>query len=82
MEDLIGFEQPVTAGQLRAWLASVSDDTQVVLARDAEGNSLSPLAAATEARYVADKPWSGEILDEEDEDNPDSIPVVLLQPMN
>lgn len=38
--------------ELKAFLAAHDDDDEVVLARDAEGNGYSPLAAAWEGVYV------------------------------
>lgn len=84
-----------TVKQLREKLAEFPDDTPIVMSRDAEGNGYSPLSGAWPAQYRAERTWSGEILAEGDEWNPDDYDgenyadylegsdyVVLLGPVN
>lgn len=76
-------DEPVTAGQLRAWLAGIPDGTPIVLSKDAEGNGFSPLAEAEPgARYVPECTWSGYVPNS-DEPDPDGMQrVVMLWPTN
>lgn len=50
-----------TCGELMDYLATQPRDRKIVMSKDAEGNSYSPLADADEAMYVADSTWSGDI---------------------
>lgn len=87
----------MTIAELRAALAKLDhlpDDTIVVLAKDAEGNSYSPLVDTDHAMYLADTTWSGgRYMTEEQrlaEANPDdwtqapddAVPAVFLWPVN
>lgn len=82
-EDLERGDTPITAGQLRVWLAHIPDDTHIVLAEDAEGNGFSPLAhAEPNARYVPESTWAGYV-PYSDEPDPDGMQrVVMLWPTN
>lgn len=53
----------------------------VILAKDAEGNSFSPLVESHTAYYLEMTTWSGDIQDE-DEHNASSVPCVVLWPTN
>lgn len=86
-------ERGLTVGQLRAALAAVPDDVEVVLSSDGEGNSKSPLADASSALYTPDTTWSGDtyVFDsqigrdgftDEDRAPSDAYPVVVLWPTN
>lgn len=86
----------MTLDELRAQLAALNlpDDTIVILAKDGEGNSHSPLVEAEHAMYLADTTWSGERylteqqrLAETDPDEysaapDDAVPAVFLWPTN
>lgn len=81
----------VTAGELRARLEGVPDDTPVILQKDAEGNGYSPLSSVdpTGYAYEPDTTWSGEVHPAApDPDDPDAYqpmdaaPIVLLGPVN
>lgn len=55
---------------LRELLATLDDDAEVIMSKDAEGNGFSPLSShSTEYRYNADSTWSGEITSMEDCDD-------------
>lgn len=77
----------MNVGDLRKLLEGHDDDTIVVLSKDAEGNSYSPLAQVDEPGtyvYRAVTTWSGEI-EEATEDAlsyPDNEPAVVLWPTN
>lgn len=77
----------MNVGDLRRMLDGHADDTLVVLSKDAEGNSYSPLAAVDEPGtyvYRAVSTWSGEI-EEATEDAlgyPDNERAVVLWPTN
>lgn len=85
---------PMTVADLQAALASLPPDMPVVLAKDAEGNGHSPLAATDPSMYAADTTWSGEhymteddrqAQDDPDEYNPapdDAVPALFLWPVN
>ncbi len=49
-----------TVGELADFLATQPRDRVIVMAKDAEGNDYSPLAAADEGMYLAHSTWSGE----------------------
>lgn len=76
----------VTAGDLRAQLSAVPDDTPVILSKDAEGNSYSPLSSVDAIHvYEPESTWSGEVRDTTDPDyeaDPGDTRVVLLGPVN
>lgn len=77
----------LTAGALRDLLAEVPDDTPVILQKDAEGNSYSPLSSVDTTDYVyePESTWSGEVRDTMDSDyEPDDedVKIVLLGPVN
>jgi hypothetical protein len=42
-------------------LKDIPDNTIIVLSKDSEGNSYSPLANVESMMYTADSKWSGEI---------------------
>jgi hypothetical protein len=47
--------------ELRELLSTASDDDEVILSKDAEGNGHSPLASAWPGIYVPDCTWSGDV---------------------
>lgn len=47
--------------ELKKLLEQCSDDDIVVLSRDSEGNSFSPLAGCSQEVYVPESSWYGEI---------------------
>lgn len=80
----------VTARQLRDTLATLPDDTIVVLAKDAEGNAFTICARTEQAGYHAETPWSGFLADPDaasdeggwayDPARDDGTPCVVLWP--
>lgn len=83
LDNLTRDSKPLTAGQLRTWLANVPDDTAIVLSKDGEGSDFSPLAEADpDSRYVAESTWSGYVLDSDEDDVDESERVVVLWPTN
>lgn len=77
----------ITAGDLRARLERVPDDTPVILQKDAEGNGYSPLSNVETEGYVyePDSTYSGEVHDTEDGDyeaDDRDVKIVLLGPVN
>jgi hypothetical protein len=77
--------------------AEVGDDDIIVMSRDSEGNSFSPLAEASEGNYATDPgaPWYGEVhlrkltpalieqgYTEEDLGPEDAKPCICLWPTN
>lgn len=75
-------------------LSSLPGNTLIVLAKDAEGNSYSPLAAAEHAMYEAETTWSGDTYltdeqraatsepDEYFEAPDDAVNAIVLSPVN
>lgn len=50
------------AKELKKFLENVDDESEVIIARDAEGNNFSPLASMdTDAIYIPDTEYSGEV---------------------
>jgi hypothetical protein len=48
--------------ELKELLETLTEDMEVVLQKDSEGNGYSPLAGGdTEAVYVPDSTWSGDV---------------------
>lgn len=87
----------MTVGELKKELEGVPEDTIVVMSRDGEGNSYSPLYDVNDNyNYLPDSTYSGEIglrelteddismgYDEEDlMDDEDAIPALVLWPTN
>jgi len=72
-----------TAGELADYLATQPRDRKVILQKDAEGNSFSPLYAASEEMYAAQSAWSGEIIDQAIVNEDEGVePVIILGPAN
>lgn len=84
-------------GELRELLAEygdLPDSTPVILQKDGEGNYYSPLDGGDRGMYLADGTYSGEVyhtkeqiaatphLDEEDEAPEESVPCLVLWPVN
>lgn len=64
-------------------LRGLPGEDLVVLAKDGEGNSYSPLSDYGIGVYVADSTWDGDYYDADDEDKPeDGVPAVTLWPTN
>lgn len=70
----------MTVKELRDLLATLPDDTLVVMAKDAEGNGFSPCEAAQSAYYRAETTWSGNI--EAAKRGRGYKPCVVLWPVN
>ena len=68
----------MNVAQLRGFLATMPDDTLIVLSGDGFGNDFSPLDEATVDQYVAENTWSGELTDDKD----DGVPAIVLWPVN
>jgi hypothetical protein len=49
----------LTVGQLKAALADVPDEIEVILSRDEEGNGFSPLAQIDDGLYEPDSSYEG-----------------------
>jgi len=55
----------MTVGELIDRLATINPDRIVVMSKDGEGNSKSPLDDMEECTYVAETTWCGETSPEE-----------------
>lgn len=73
----------MTVAELRKALEAFDDDHLVVMAKDAEGNSYSPLSDAGAGMYLADTTWTGDVYYAGDDGVPDdAVPAVVLGPTN
>jgi hypothetical protein len=72
----------MTVAELRKALEAFDDDHLVVMAKDAEGNSYSPLADAGAGMYLADTTWAGDVYYEGDGVPGGAVPAVVLGPTN
>ena len=58
--------------ELKALIADLPDDMEVILQKDGEGNGYSPLSSGEECFYVPENTWSGQVYGLDDEDCMDS----------
>jgi len=84
----------MTVAELISKLLGVNPDRVVVMSKDGEGNSYSPLYKTETATYVADTTWEGEIgLEEltddlrkmgfaEEDVKENGVPALVLWPTN
>lgn len=86
----------MTVMDLMSLLSTMPEKAVVVLSRDGEGNSFSPIpddGGYSEGIYVAENSWSGDVLTDEDiedrrkEDEdpdwePDGVSCIILWPTN
>lgn len=67
-------------------LKKLPQEAEVVMAKDAEGNSFSPYANHSDQyHYIPNSTWSGELWggeDEEDEKPDNAVKCVVLWPVN
>ena len=66
-----------TVDQLIAYLQQCDQTAVIVLSKDAEGNSYSPLAVADQTFYLAETTHSGNVTDDTQ-----YVPCVALWPVN
>ena len=60
----------MTNGELKKMLNKYPDNLEIILQKDTEGNSFSPLDSEWQGTYVPDSTWHGEAyLDSLDKDN-------------
>lgn len=70
-------------GELKKRIAGLSDETIVIVAKDIEGNSYSPLLDAEPMVYEAETTWSGECYPDEEEEIPEGAQIcVTMWPVN
>lgn len=55
----------MTVKDLKKHLEACDDEDLVVMSKDAEGNSYSPLAGIGEQMYVAESTWNGVVYEKE-----------------
>lgn len=61
----------MTVHELIEELLKLRPDTQVLISRDAEGNSFSPLSGFSKGYYFEETTWSGEFEEGSSNDNED-----------
>ena len=59
----------VTWGELKSMMEGVSDDTRLVISKDAEGNNFSPFRRVSSGVYRPIRTWFGEFQSEPDADD-------------
>lgn len=69
----------MTVSQLIEQLQKLQQDLQVVISKDGEGNSYSPLSNITVCKYEATTPWYGEVIDFQESQINNAI---VLYPVN
>ena len=73
----------MTVAELITQLQGLDKEALVVMSEDAEGNRFSPLFDVEPARYIASSAWSGDLVDEDDDDpDPEAVQSVCLWPTN
>lgn len=74
----------MTVSDLIGLLSGYDAMAEVVMQKDAEGNSYSPLSGVDDAHYVAHTTWSGDCFDLESEAIEHGTPqkCVVLWPVN
>jgi len=70
----------MTVQQLIKQLQKLPPRSLVVMSKDSEGNSFSPLSALGTCKYIAENDWSGDIVADEDEE--DGKSAICLWPTN
>lgn len=84
----------MTVIELIKLLEQEDPDRLVVCQKDSEGNGYSPLSGVSQAGYIADSTWSGEVTIEslteefrllgysEEDVGSNSVPALILEPIN
>jgi hypothetical protein len=78
----------MNVAQLKEALTNLPDDCLVVLAKDAEGNTFSPVEELSEGLYSPIRSWFGDFIQLENvgDENyfqlPEGIPAVVIWPVN
>lgn len=79
----------MNVGELKAKLEGWEDSVLIVLAKDEEGNSHSPLAYASVGMYSPESTWSGEFHeaetignDEYEQPGEEAVTAICLWPIN
>ena len=73
----------MTVKELKEKIATMPDDSIVVMSCDAEGNGYSPLAEARTGKYDAETKWHGSYCaGDEDDGTTAGVPCVALWPTN
>jgi hypothetical protein len=74
----------MTVDELIHALNDLDPDALVVIQKDGEGNEYSPADGVGESLYVAETPWSGYTIDDEEPQEIDApaTKVIILWPKN
>lgn len=72
----------MTVKQLIEKLKKENQDALVVVAKDGEGNSFSPLHQAEPATYKAERNWYGYIAEGDPSEKDGTVAAVVLWPSN
>lgn len=71
----------MTTAELIQVLATFPAHMEVILAKDEEGNSFSPLSDLSTEWYAAVNTWSGEIIAPEDVEDEETVLSLILWPV-
>lgn len=74
----------MTVKELQRVLDKFHPEDEVILSRDAEGNSFSPLEEISHGEYIPYNSWSGELRHRRDEDDDEihNEKAIFLWPVN
>ena len=72
----------MTVKQLIEALKKENQDALVVMSKDSEGNSFSPLHQAQDTTYKATRAWDGQIDDSKPSKKNGTVAAVVLWPTN
>ena len=73
----------MTVGELIALLQTHDPDDLVILAKDEESNSYSPIEECDDGIYIPETTWKGDVYSrEEASDWPEGSPCITLWPAN
>ncbi len=72
----------MTTSELIQRLATYPAHMEVIMAKDGEGNSFSPVDDLSTEWYAAVNTWSGSIIAPEDVDDEETVLSLILWPVN
>jgi hypothetical protein len=67
----------LTVGDLKRIIGGLPDHLEVIVSKDAEGNSYSPMEGVYKGIYEPETKWSGDFIG--DEEDPEAIAIFPVQ---